>query len=52
MLRAVVDPRETTGSSWVLRLLVLAGYAAALGVAAVALRRLVEVPGRRLLRAR
>lgn len=51
-LHAVVEPRAVAGSPWALRLLVLAGYAVALAVAAVALRRLVEVPGRRLLRAR
>ena len=51
-LHAVVDPRDVAGSPLVARLLVLALYVAALGAAAVLLRRLVEVPARRLLRSR
>ena len=51
-LHALVDPRDMTGSPVLVRLLVLALYVAALGAAAVLLRRLVEVPARRLLRSR
>ncbi len=51
-LHALVDPRDVADSALVVRLFVLALYVAALGAAAVLLRRLVEVPARRLLRSR
>lgn len=51
-LNALADPRDLAGGPLALRLLVLAGYAVALASAAVLLRRLVEVPARRALRAR
>lgn len=51
-LHAIVDPRSVAQSPFAVRLLVLALYVVALGAAAVLLRRLVEVPARRLLRAR
>ena len=51
-LHAVADPRALSDAPLGVRLLVLALYAGTLAAAAVLLRRLVEVPARRLLRAR
>jgi peptidoglycan/LPS O-acetylase OafA/YrhL len=51
VLHRLVDPAVAADSPWPVALLVLAGYAGVLAAAAVTLRRLVEVPARRLLRA-
>jgi peptidoglycan/LPS O-acetylase OafA/YrhL len=52
VLHRVIDPTVAAGAPWPVGLVVLVGYAGALAAAAVALRRLVEVPARRALRAR
>jgi peptidoglycan/LPS O-acetylase OafA/YrhL len=52
VLHRVVHPEVAAGAAWPVGAAVLLGYAAAMGAAAVAVRRLVEVPARRLLRAR
>jgi peptidoglycan/LPS O-acetylase OafA/YrhL len=52
VLHRVVHPEVAAQAPWPVRAAVLLGYAAAMGAVAVALRRLVEVPARRLLRAR
>ena len=52
VLHRLIDPEVAADAAWPVGVLVLAGYAAVLGAAAVALRRLVEVPARRLFRAR
>jgi len=51
-LHAVADPVTLTGAPLGVRLLVLGLYAGTMAAAAVLLRRLVEVPARRVLRAR
>jgi peptidoglycan/LPS O-acetylase OafA/YrhL len=51
VLHRVIDPAVAGSAAWWVGLLVLLGYAGALAGAAVTLRRLVEVPARRLLRA-
>jgi peptidoglycan/LPS O-acetylase OafA/YrhL len=52
VLHRLVDPTVAGDAPWPVGAVVLLAYAAAMGAAAVALRRLVEVPGRRALRAR
>jgi peptidoglycan/LPS O-acetylase OafA/YrhL len=52
VLHRLVDPSVARDAGWPVGLLVLTGYAGVLAAAAVLLRRVVEVPARRLLRAR
>jgi len=51
LLHRIVSPSDVAASGWLVRSLVLVGYAAALAASALALHRLVEIPGRQRLRA-